>query len=461
MAWVTAPVYTPGDAEADVAASVLGGGKTSRLYEALVHRTGSPRTSRPRSSRSATARCSRSRRPRSRGTAADELEAAIQRSSMRSSPTARRRRSWPRSRPRSRRRRSSAWSTRPGSRTGSTSTTTTSTIRATSTGTCSATPRSTRRTSGASPPTRCRATGGWSSTPNPARRCCPPTHRPRRWRTGTRRNGAVGGTVAQHRPRPRARGADGPARSPTFELDNGLPVYLVESHDLPITVASLVSRWGSAAEPAEQPGLAGFTADMLDEGTQTRDALGIAREIESLGASLSTGAGGDGSFVSVAALSPQMGQAMAVMSDIARAPAFPPAEIDRRAGRVARRAATAGRRPGRYRLHGGVARAVRSRPSERPHHRGGRRGIDRSHPGGTAALPPDGVHAPHVRVDPHGRPDRGSGSRAGHRALRQLDAQRDRPASPGPPSPHRSGCSSSTCPALPRPRWPSPSPGSA
>ena len=68
-----------------------------------------------------------------------------------------------------------------------------------------------------------------------------------------------------------------------FELDNGLPVYLVESHDLPITVASLVSRWGSAAEPAERPGLAAFTADMLDEGTQTRDALGIAREIDSLG----------------------------------------------------------------------------------------------------------------------------------------------------------------------------------
>ena len=68
-----------------------------------------------------------------------------------------------------------------------------------------------------------------------------------------------------------------------FELDNGLPVYLVESHGLPLTVASLVSRWGSAADPAGQPGLAGFTADMLDEGTQTRDGLGIAREIESLG----------------------------------------------------------------------------------------------------------------------------------------------------------------------------------
>jgi zinc protease len=41
MAWVTAPAYAPGDAEADVTAGVLAGGKTGRLYEQLVHRTGS------------------------------------------------------------------------------------------------------------------------------------------------------------------------------------------------------------------------------------------------------------------------------------------------------------------------------------------------------------------------------------------------------------------------------------
>ena len=90
-----------------------------------------------------------------------------------------------------------------------------------------------------------------------------------------------------------------------FELDNGLPVYLVESHDLPITVASLVSRWGSAAEPAGRPGLAAFTADMLDEGTQTRDALGIAREIDSLGRLPLHRGRRRRQLVSVAALSPR------------------------------------------------------------------------------------------------------------------------------------------------------------
>src|SRR6266849_4163028 len=37
MAWLTSPIYKPGDAEADLAATILGGGKSSRLYKKLVY----------------------------------------------------------------------------------------------------------------------------------------------------------------------------------------------------------------------------------------------------------------------------------------------------------------------------------------------------------------------------------------------------------------------------------------
>ena len=37
MAWITSPFYQPGDADADIAATVLGGGKSSRLYKTLVY----------------------------------------------------------------------------------------------------------------------------------------------------------------------------------------------------------------------------------------------------------------------------------------------------------------------------------------------------------------------------------------------------------------------------------------
>src|SRR3989454_10410439 len=37
MAWLTSPIFKPGEAEADLAASILGGGKSSRPYKKLVY----------------------------------------------------------------------------------------------------------------------------------------------------------------------------------------------------------------------------------------------------------------------------------------------------------------------------------------------------------------------------------------------------------------------------------------
>ncbi len=37
MAWLTPPYFKPGDAEADIAAQILGGGRSSRLYKKLVY----------------------------------------------------------------------------------------------------------------------------------------------------------------------------------------------------------------------------------------------------------------------------------------------------------------------------------------------------------------------------------------------------------------------------------------
>ena len=37
MAWLTPNIFKPGDAEADVTAQILGGGRASRLYQKLVY----------------------------------------------------------------------------------------------------------------------------------------------------------------------------------------------------------------------------------------------------------------------------------------------------------------------------------------------------------------------------------------------------------------------------------------
>ena len=114
-----------------------------------------------------------------------------------------------------------------------------------------------------------------------------------------------------------------------FALDNGLKVYLVESHELPVVAAHLVVRSGSALDPQGKFGLAGFTAAMLDEGTEKRGALEIARDLEALGSSLSTGSTQDGSLVTVRSLKANASDALAIMSDVVLHPAFPEAQITR------------------------------------------------------------------------------------------------------------------------------------
>jgi zinc protease len=115
----------------------------------------------------------------------------------------------------------------------------------------------------------------------------------------------------------------------TFKLDNGLTVYLVESHALPVVSAHLQLRSGSAADPGDKPGLAGFTVAMLDEGTKTRDALGIAREIESLGAKMGSGTVADGSHLWVKSLTSNVEKSMNVLADVVLNPTFPDHEIER------------------------------------------------------------------------------------------------------------------------------------
>jgi len=114
-----------------------------------------------------------------------------------------------------------------------------------------------------------------------------------------------------------------------FTLANGLSVYVVEAHNLPIVASNLVLRSGSATDPKDVPGLAGFTASMLDEGTAKRSSLGIANEIHALGASLSTGVQTDGSNASVRALKQNAPQALSILSDVVLSPAFPEKEVER------------------------------------------------------------------------------------------------------------------------------------
>jgi len=114
-----------------------------------------------------------------------------------------------------------------------------------------------------------------------------------------------------------------------FALPNGLAVYFVETHYLPVVSANVVLRSGSAADPPALPGLADFTASMLDEGTTKRDALQIANQVHDLGALLVTSARTDDASAGVRSLKHNSTAALSILSDILLSPTFPEAEITR------------------------------------------------------------------------------------------------------------------------------------
>ena len=80
-------------------------------------------------------------------------------------------------------------------------------------------------------------------------------------------------------------------------LSNGIPVWLVEAHEVPLVQITLVVKSGSNDDPSGRFGLASLTAAMLDEGAGARSALEIADEIDFLGASLGTNSSFDASSV--------------------------------------------------------------------------------------------------------------------------------------------------------------------
>ena len=113
------------------------------------------------------------------------------------------------------------------------------------------------------------------------------------------------------------------------QLSNGLAVWLVEHHEVPLAQINLIVRSGSAADPIGKYGVGSLTAAMLDEGAGTRSSLDLADAIEFLGANLSTASSFDSSAIRMSVPVAKLAEALPLMADVALRPSFPAAELDR------------------------------------------------------------------------------------------------------------------------------------
>ena len=133
------------------------------------------------------------------------------------------------------------------------------------------------------------------------------------------------------RTRPPALAENPPLTVPTVatsRLPNGPALHVVEQHELPLVHVTLTFAGGGRLD-RDLPGLATFTANLLDEGAGKRDANALQSELAFLGASLSTGANWDVTTLSLKVARRNLEPALDLMADVVMRPTFAANEVRR------------------------------------------------------------------------------------------------------------------------------------
>jgi predicted Zn-dependent peptidase len=113
------------------------------------------------------------------------------------------------------------------------------------------------------------------------------------------------------------------------KLKNGIEVVLAERHTIPVTHVQLQFDAGYAGDQGRKLGTASFVGAMLSEGTKSLDSVEIAKRRERLGALISSGAGLDASNAGLNALNSNLAASLDLFADIVRNPAFRAEDIAR------------------------------------------------------------------------------------------------------------------------------------
>jgi zinc protease len=112
-------------------------------------------------------------------------------------------------------------------------------------------------------------------------------------------------------------------------LDNGLDVYIIEQHEVPIVSMRLVIPGGSIYDDEETAGLANLTAGLLRKGTKTRTADEVSEAIDFVGGSLGAGAGADAVNATCTVLSKHLAVGLDLLADIVINPVFDEEEVNK------------------------------------------------------------------------------------------------------------------------------------
>ncbi|MFZ1803639.1 MAG: pitrilysin family protein [Nitrospira sp.] len=112
-------------------------------------------------------------------------------------------------------------------------------------------------------------------------------------------------------------------------LDNGMVLYLLEDHELPLVSITATMRTGSWLDPTDKIGLAGMTgAVMRTGGGGGLSAEQVDAELEQFAANVSIGIGRQSGSASLDVLSKDVKRGLEIFAGLIRTPAFDPARVE-------------------------------------------------------------------------------------------------------------------------------------
>lgn len=112
-------------------------------------------------------------------------------------------------------------------------------------------------------------------------------------------------------------------------LENGMVVYLLEDHELPLVTINATLKTGSWLDPAEKVGLAGMTGAVMRTGGSARmSPEEVDEELEQLAATVSIGFAKESGSASLDVLKKDLKRGLQIFADLLRRPAFEQSRVE-------------------------------------------------------------------------------------------------------------------------------------
>jgi len=114
-----------------------------------------------------------------------------------------------------------------------------------------------------------------------------------------------------------------------FELPNGITVYLMEDHELPLVSGTALFRTGDRFEPRDKVGLASLTGSVMRSGGTVNYPPDILNQrLEQNAAAVETAVDTTAGSATFTALSENLTEVFTLFTEVIQAPAFDPQQVD-------------------------------------------------------------------------------------------------------------------------------------